>query len=278
MTIISKDQPVADIHPLAVVDSQAELAEDVRIGPFCVIGPQVKIGAGTVLENSVTVTGRVTIGERNHVHANAVIGDAPQDLSYAGGDTEVVIGNDNVFRESVTVNRGSEKEDGLTQVGSHCYFMAQSHIAHDCRVGDRVVIANNTLLGGHVHVHDDATLSGGVAVHHFTTVGSYSFVGGLARVTIDVPPYMLCEGHPARPRCINIVALKRNGFSPQAIKSLQEAHRLIYRGKARLDDARELLRASGHLVPQVNHLLNYIEMQQEGRNGRGRERLRKIAA
>lgn len=269
---------MADIHPLAVVDPSAELSEDVRVGPFCVVGPDVRIGAGTVLENSVTLTGRVRMGERNHVHAGVIIGGAPQDLTFAGVNTEVIIGDDNVFRETVTVNRGSEKEDGITSIGSQCYFMAASHVAHDCRIGDRVVMANGTLLGGHVHVHDDASLSGNVAVHHFTTVGSFSFVGGLARVTIDIPPYMLCEGHPARPRCINIVALKRNGFPPNVIKALQEAHRLIYRGKARLDDAREILRASGHLVPQVNHLLNYIEIQQEGRNGRGRERLRKIAA
>ena len=269
---------MADIHPLAAVDSQAEIAADVRIGPFCVVGPQVKIGAGTVLENNVTLTGCVTIGQRNHIHATTVIGGAPQDMSFAGSDTQGIIGDDNAFREGVTVNRATHKEDGITAIGSHCYFMAQAHIAHDCRVGDRVVMANGTMLGGHVHVHDDATLSGNAAVHHFTTIGSYSFVGGLSRVTMDVPPYMLCEGHPARPRCINIVALKRNGFPPAAIKGLQEAYRLLYRTKSRLDDAREILRANGHMAPQVNHLLAYIEIQQEGRNGRGRERMRKVAA
>ncbi len=269
---------MADIHPLAAVDPQATLAEDVHIGPFCVIGPQVEIGAGTVIENNVTLTGRVAIGQRNHIHPMAVIGGAPQDLNCPGEDTAVVIGDENVFREGVTISRGSEKEEGITHVGSQCYFMANTHIAHDCRVGDRVVMANGSVLAGHVHVHDDATLSGNVGVHHFTTIGSFSFVGGLAKVTTDIPPFMLCEGHPARPRCINIVALKRNGFSPQAIKGLQEAFRLIFRGKARLDDAREILRAGGHLVPRVNQLLAYLEIQQEGRNGRGRERLRKIAA
>ena len=269
---------MADIHTLAAVDPQAELAADVRIGPFCVIGPHVKIGAGSILENNVTVTGRVTIGERNHIHATTVIGGSPQDLSYEGADTQVIVGSNNVFREGVTINRGTEKEEGITYVGSHGYYMAQAHIAHDCHVGDRVVMANGTMLGGHVHVHDDATISGNVAVHHFTTIGSYSFVGGLSRVTMDVPPYMLCEGHPARPRCINIVALKRNNFPATAIKGLQEAYRLIYRAKARLDDAREILRSNGQLTPQVNHLLSYIEIQQEGRNGRGRERLRKVAA
>ena len=269
---------MADIHPLAAVDPQAELSAGVRIGPFCVVGPQVKIGADSILENNVTLTGRVTIGERNHIHATTVIGGTPQDLSYTDSDTQVIIGSDNVFREGATVNRGTDKEDGVTSIGDHCYFMAQAHVAHDCRVGNRVVMANGTMLGGHVHIHDDATLSGNVAVHHFTTVGSYSFVGGLSRVTMDVPPYMLCEGHPARPRCINIVALKRNDFPQLAIKGLQEAYRLIYRTKARLDDAREILRTNGRLTPQVNQLLSYLEIQQEGRNGRGRERLRKVAA
>ncbi|MCA9268525.1 MAG: acyl-ACP--UDP-N-acetylglucosamine O-acyltransferase [Planctomycetales bacterium] len=269
---------MAKIAAQAVVDPRAVLADDVEVGPFCCIGPDVSIGPGTVLANNVTLTGRVTIGAGNRIHSGVVIGDAPQDLSYRGGATQVVIGDGNVIREHVTINRGSEKEDGVTSIGSQCYLMANSHVAHDCKLGSRVVIANGTLLAGHVHVHDDVTLSGNVAIHHYATVGSYSFVGGLARVTGDIPPYMLCEGSPARPRCVNVVALKRNDFSQTAIKALQEAHRLLYRGKVRLDDAREILRSGGLLVPQVNHLLSFLEIQQEGRHGRGRERLRRMAA
>lgn len=242
------------------------------------IGPEVTVGAGSVLESNVTLTGKLTLGRDNHIHPGAVIGGPPQDLSFGGGQTQVIIGDGNTIREGVTINRASEKEDGITSIGSHCYFMAHSHIAHDCRLGDRVVIANGTLLAGHVHVHDDVTISANTAIHHFATIGSYSFIGGLARVPMDIPPYMLCDGSPARPRCINIVALKRNNFPPRVIQALQEAHRLIFRGKARLDDARDILRASGHLVPQVNHLLTFLESQHEGRHGRGRERLRRIAA
>ncbi len=258
----------------AVVDPQATIADDVEIGPFCVVGPHVTIGHGTQLENGVTLMGRVTIGEHNHLFPCVVIGGGPQDLSYRGEDTQVVIGDYNVIRESVTINRGTRKEDGITSVGSHCYLMACSHVAHDCRLGDHIVIANSTLLGGHVHIHDHATLSGGVAVHHFTTIGSYSFVSGLSRVLHDVPPYLLVDGVPTRPRCVNVVALKRNNFPDDVVAALAETHRLIYRSKVGLDHAREILRSNGSLVPAVNHLLSFIQNQQEGRHGRGRERRR----
>jgi UDP-N-acetylglucosamine acyltransferase len=258
----------------ALVDAKAEIGDDVHIGPFCVIGAGAKIGRGTRLENNVTLMGRVTIGEENHFFPGVVIGAHPQDISYRGTETQVIIGDHNILREGVTVNRASEKEDGTTRVGSYNFFMACSHIAHDCKVGDRIVMANGTLLGGHVHVHDHATLSGGIGVHHFTTIGRYSFIAGLARVIHDVPPFMLCEGHPARPRCINVVALKRRNFSAESIQCLSETHRLLYRAKVGLDHAREILRSNDKLVPAVNELLDFIQIQQEGKHGRSRERRR----
>jgi UDP-N-acetylglucosamine acyltransferase len=246
----------------------------VEIGPFCVIGPDVVIGSGTRLENSVAVMGRTAIGRFNHIFPGVVIGGEPQDLSYQGSDTQVVIGDHNTIRESVTINRGSEKEDGVTSVGDGCYLMACCHVAHDCRIGNRVVIANGTLLGGHVHIHDYATLSGGTGVHHFATIGGYSFVSGLSRVLHDVPPYMLVDGVPSRPRCVNVVALKRHEFPDADIKALSEAHRLIYRARVGLDHAREILRNEGKLIPSVTRLLSFIQCQQEGRHGRARERRR----
>jgi UDP-N-acetylglucosamine acyltransferase len=256
------------------IDPRAEIDEDVFIGPFSVVGPKVRIGRGTRLENNVTLMGRVTLGRDNHVLPGAVIGGPPQDLSYAGGDTAVEIGSHNVIRECVTINCGTEKDEGVTRIGDHNLLMACSHVAHDCQVGSHVVLTNGVLLGGHVHVHDHATLSGGAAVHHFARIGAYSFVSGLSVVRQDVPPYMLVDGMPARPRCINIVALKRNSFAPDTIHCLAEAHRLLYRAKVGLDNAREILRSNGHLVPHVNHLLGFIQEQQEGRHGRGRERRR----
>ena len=259
------------IHPAAQID------DDVEIGPFCVIGPNVRIGRGTRLENNVTLMGHVVLGKHNHLYPGAVIGGEPQDVSYSGADTKVIIGSHNIIRECVTINRGSEKEDGITRVGDHNFLMACSHVAHDCRLGNHILVTNGTLLGGHVHVHDRASISGGVAVHHYATIGSYSFVAGMSTVRQDVPPYMLVEGHPARPRCINVVALKRNSFSPDTIDSLAEAHRLLYRAKVGLDNAREILRSSGQLLPHVNHLLGFVQDQQEGRHGRGRERTRRAA-
>ena len=152
--------------------------------------------------------------------------------------------------------------------------MANVHIAHDCHLANHIVIANGTMLGGHVHVEDYASLSGSSCVHHYATIGSYSFVGGLSRVIHDVPPFILVEGQPTRPRCINVVALKRNNFSSEAICCLSETHRLIYRAKVGLDHAREILRGNDQMVPQVNQLLAFIQHQQEGRHGRARERRR----
>jgi UDP-N-acetylglucosamine acyltransferase len=258
----------------AYIDARAEIDDQVEIGPYCVIGPHVRIGKGTRLENHVTVMGHVTIGENNHIYPNVVIGGEPQDLSYRGSATRVVIGHRNTLRESVTINRATEKEEGVTTLGDDNYLMAGSHVAHDCKLGSHIVIANATLLGGHVHVHDHASMSGGVGVHHYATIGSYSFVAGVCRVQHDVPPFMLVDGTPARPRCINVVALKRNRFSPEAIEGVAEAHRLLYRAKVGLEHAREILRGNQQLVPQVVDLLSFVQSQQEGKHGRARERRR----
>src|SRR5258708_30194094 len=179
------------IHPRAEIDT------DVEIGPFCVIGPNVRIGRGTRLENNVTLMGRVSLGEHNHLWPGVVIGGEPQDISCRGSDTQVTIGDHNIIRECVTINRGTEKEEGVTSVGSHNFLMACSHVAHDCRLGNHIVIANGTLLGGHVHVHDHASLSGAVAVHHYASIGSYCFISGGSPVPPAVPPFMLVEGAPA---------------------------------------------------------------------------------
>lgn len=264
----------AKIASSATVDPRAQLADDVEIGPGCVIGPEVSIGRGTILKSNITLTGIVAIGEENRIFPNVVIGEEPQDLSYLGSPTRVEIGDHNVIREGVTINRGTEKEDGLTSLGSHCYLMANAHVAHDCRIGDRAILCNGTLLGGHVRVQDCVTLSGNVAVHHFVTIGAYSFVGGLSRVQHDVPPYMLLEGSPARPRCVNVVGLKRNDFSSDAVAALTEAFKLLYRSRVGVDHAREILRGHGRLIPQVNLLLNFVQEQTEGRHGRARDKRR----
>jgi UDP-N-acetylglucosamine acyltransferase len=262
------------IADTACVDPRAELADDVEIGPYCVVGPDVKVGRGTRLIGHVVISGVTTIGEGNVIHPFAVIGGEPQDVSYRGTPTRVEVGDHNVIREGVTINRGSEKEDGATRVGSHNFLMATSHVAHDCRLDDRITIANGTMLGGHVHVESYASLSGGIAVHHYSTIGAYSFVGGQSRIYHDVPRYMLVDGNPSRVRCINVVGLKRNGFSAKGIDSLHEAHRLIYRARMSARHAAEILESHGHLTEEVRRLLEFIEAQQQGKHGRARERWR----
>ncbi len=264
----------AEIHPTAVVDPRAELAADVRVGPSCVISGEAVIGPGTVLENHVTIMGRVVIGARNRIYPNCVIGGEPQDISYRGTSTRVEIGDDNTIREGVTINRASEKEEGVTAIGNGTFLMAACHVAHDCRIGDQVTIANGTLLGGHVRIHSRASLSGAVAVHHWTTIGSWAFVAGLSRVLHDVPPFMLSEGAPARPRCINVVALKRGGFDRDTIEAIAEAHRLLYRAKVGLEPARDILSSQGPLRPAVEELFGFLARQQEGRHGRARDQRR----
>jgi UDP-N-acetylglucosamine acyltransferase len=255
----------------AWVDPRAEIDEEVVIGPFCVIGAGARIGRGTRLMNNVTLMGNVALGQDNVLFPNVVIGAEPQDISYRGGDTCVEIGDGNTFREGVTVNRASEKEDGVTRIGDHNFLMGNCHVAHDCKLGSHILIANGSLLAGHVHVHDYASISGGVAVHQFVTVGGYCFISALSRALHDVPPFMLVEGIPARPRCINIVALKRNDFSAERVEPIASAHRLLYRSKVGLNHAREILRSNDQLTPDVEQLLAFIEGQHVGKHGRGRE-------
>lgn len=262
------------IADTACVDPRAELADDVEVGPYCVIGPDVKIGRGTRLISHVCLMGVTTLGEFNTISPFAVLGGDPQDISYRGTATRVELGDHNIIREGVTINRGSEKEDGVTRLGSHCFLFATSHVAHDCKLGDHITIANGSMLGGHVHVESFANISGGVAVHHYVTVGGYSFIGGQSRIYHDVPRYMLVDGNPSKVRCINVVGLKRRGITPEGIDALHEAHRLVYRAKMTLVQASEILASHGHLTAEVKNLLDFIADQQAGKHGRGRERFR----
>jgi UDP-N-acetylglucosamine acyltransferase len=263
------------IADTACVDPRAELADDVEIGPYCVIGPDVKIGRATRLIAHVCIVGVTSLGAENVVHRFAILGGDPQDVSYHGTATRLEIGDHNILRESVTINRGSEKEAGLTRLGSHNFLMAASHVAHDCHLGDHVTIANGSLLAGHVHVESHANISGGVAVHHYATIGGYSFIGGQSRIIHDVPRYMLVDGNPSRVRCINVVGLKRNGIGTEGIESLHEAHRLVFRAKMTIRHAAEILESHGHNTPEVQSLFEFLQTQQDGKHGRGRERWRK---
>lgn len=265
------------IAQTAVVDPRAKLGKNVRIGHFSVIGPDVTIGDNTLIDEHVVICGVTSIGEDNHIFPGCVIGSAPQDTTYSDAATRVEIGHGNTFREHCTVNRGTEKEQGLTRIGDNNFFMIGTHIAHDCVLGDRIVLANNCLLGGHVHVGNDVTVSGGVAVHHFASIGQLSFVGGMSRVLQDIPPFMLCDGDPARPRSANVVGLRRHDYPTEDIQALSQAYKLLYRSRIGIDNARIELMGSGPIRPVIKHLFDFIDHTIGGRNGRGRDRRRSAA-
>ncbi|MCA9061236.1 MAG: acyl-ACP--UDP-N-acetylglucosamine O-acyltransferase [Planctomycetaceae bacterium] len=269
------------ISPLSQVDPAARIADGVTIGPFCVVGPDVSIGSGSVLHSHVVLMGNTCVGENNAFWPGCVIGGDPQDVSYQKSGTRISIGDQNIFREGVTVNRGAEKEDGVTRIGHHNMFMANSHIAHNCRIFDHVILVNGVLLGGHVHVQDGAIVSGNSVVHHFSTVGRLSFVSGGCRVPHDIPPFMLAAGsdNPTL-KTINIVGMRRAGISESTIDLVREAFRLLYRRNRPLDEVRCQFeeQLDGVIPIEVSQLLTFIENQRKGKLGRAREAVRKEPA
>jgi len=265
------------ISPLAHVDPRAEIAEGVEIGPFCIIGPDVSLGEGCRLEGQVTISGHTRIGARNRFFAGSVIGGEPQDIGYSGSATRTEIGDDNTFREGVTVNRGADKEDGLTRIGNSNFLMANSHVGHNCHVHSHAILCNGVLLAGHVHVHDYAIISGNSVVHQFATLGTGSFISGGCRAPQDVPPFMLSAGSD-NPEIVsvNTVGMRRRGIADHAIRQVQQAFKLLFREHKKLSDVRTALieKSGGTLSMEVINLLNFVEWSARGRNGRGREALR----
>jgi UDP-N-acetylglucosamine acyltransferase len=265
------------IHPTAVVESGARVHATADIGPFCVLGPKVTIGPGTKLLHSVTVLGRTTIGARNVIHPYAVLGGDPQDLKFRGEDSVTVIGDENVIREGVTINKGTLGGGSETIVGNRNYLMASCHVAHDTIIEDHCILANGSLLAGHIRVESYAIISGWVAVHHFVTIGQHAFIGGCSRINQDAPPYMITQGFAGEVRGVNSVGLRRRGFRPDVINALREAHRLVWRsGLPKPDALGELERRSGH-VPEIRTLIEFLRASDRGRMGRARE-LRTTAA
>ncbi|QDU46253.1 Acyl-[acyl-carrier-protein]--UDP-N-acetylglucosamine O-acyltransferase [Symmachiella dynata] len=262
------------ISAMASVDPQAIIGADVQIGPFCVIGPGVQIGDRTKLISHVAIHGPTTIGTDNCFHPTAVIGGDPQDLSFSGAETRLEIGNGNTFREGVTVNRGAEKEEGVTRIGNNNMLMANSHVAHNCQIANNVILVNGVLLGGHVQVQDNVIISGNSVVHHFSTLGTLSFIGGLSRVPHDVPPYMMwVGGDDSRVRTINIVGMQRRGISNETIRIIKKMQRLIYRDCKKIEFVAETLHEQlGNDWPaEVTNLMDFLGHGGGGRQGRRRE-------
>lgn len=261
------------ISPLAVIDPQAKLADDVEVGPFCVIGPQVTVGGGCRLLNHVTLAGVTTIGRDNLFHPNCVIGGAPQDKKYKGAPTRLEIGNDNVIREAVTIHTGTEKGGGITRVGNNNLLMVNAHIGHDVQLGSNCIIANNVMVAGHVIIGDAVAIMGGVGIHHFVTIGDYAYLGGAARIHHDVPPFVKVDGAD-QVRGLNSIGLKRGGFSDQDIEALEEACRLLFYREKPFSVAMAEIESNNGTNPHIRRLVQFLRNRDEGRHGRFLESLR----
>jgi len=242
---------MAVIHPSAIVERGAELADSVTVGPYSVIGPHVRIGAGTTIGAHCVLEGRTTLGQDNRVFQFASLGAAPQDKKYAGEPTELVIGDRNTIREFTTFNVGTAQDVGVTRIGNDNWIMAYVHIAHDCQVGSQTILANNATLGGHVHLGDWVFVGGLTGIHQFVKVGAHAMAGFASAVTQDVPPFMMVDGNPLAVRGFNIEGLRRRGFGSERIAAVKQMHRLLYRSGLTFEQAREQIAALAESAPMA---------------------------
>lgn len=250
------------IHSTAIVEPGARLGANVSVGPWSYIGADVEIGDNCVIGPHVVVRGPTRMGQGNRVFQFSSIGEDCQDKKYAGEPTELIIGDNNVFRESTTIHRGTIQDNSLTQIGNDNLFMAYVHVAHDCMIGDHNILANATTLAGHVHVGDYVILGGFTGVHQFCKIGSHAFTAVSSVVVQDVPPYVMAQGHNAVPRTINSEGLRRRGFSAEQIKTIKRAYKMLYRQGLTLSDALQQMRVMG--APELDSLIRFIEQSQRG--------------
>jgi len=251
------------IHTTAIIDPAAQIGEGCEIGPYCVIGPGVEIGPECWLQHHVSVSGPSRIGRGNRFFAFSSIGQQTQDLKYLGEPTYLSIGDGNCFREFTTVHRGTAPES-VTRIGDRGNFLAYSHIAHDCIVGNSVIFSNNGTLAGHVEVGDFAVIGGLCAVHQFCRIGAYALTGGCSKIVQDVPPFMIADGNPASVRSYNKVGLERQGFSPEVQRQIKEAYRIIYRSELNLQQAIQQMRADLPESPEITQLIAFISNSPRG--------------
>lgn len=254
---------MSHIHPTAIIDSAAELGAEVEIGPYCVIGPHVQIGDGAKLMSHVVVDGHTRLGARCTVFPFASIGQQTQDLKYRGGTTRVEVGERTTIREYVTINSATSDGD-VTSVGSGCHIMAYAHIAHDCRVGNEVIIANCGTLAGHVTVEDQVILGGLSAVHQFVRIGRLSIIGGCSKVVQDIPPFMTADGNPLRIRAINAIGLERKNVPAEIQRQIKMAHRILYRDDLATSKAIERLDAELEPSAEIRHLIDFVKASERG--------------
>lgn len=252
------------IHPTALIDPRAELASDVRVGPYSIIGPEVRVGAGAEIGAHVVLEGRVRVGARGRVGHGAIIGGVPQDLKFREGTpVGVALGDDTVVREYVTIHRATH-EGHDTVVGRHCLIMASSHVAHDCVLGDHVIVINYAGLTGHITVGDRVTIGGLTGIHPFSRIGTYAYIGGCSKVTQDVPPFVIADGAPAVARGVNVVGMRRGGIDAASRRRVQTAFRLLYRSGIAPGSAVKRVRAELGDHPLVAQLVEFVETAKRG--------------
>lgn len=256
---------MSKIHPTAIIDKEAEIAETATVGPYCVIGPKVFIDEGTILGAHVVIHSHTKIGKHCQIYSFASLGAPPQDLKYKGEETWVKIGDNNIIREYVTVNRGTAGGGGVTSIGNNNLLMAYAHVAHDCKIGNHVVLANVATLAGHVEVEDHAIIGGIVAIHQFVRIGAYAILGGASSTVKDIPPYVMASGPRAKLYGLNIVGLKRHGFASDVIKALKKAYKIIIHSPMTLKKALALVKSDPiYNIPEVRHLVEFVEHTKQG--------------
>lgn len=246
------------IDPRAIVHINAELAPDVKVGPYSIIGPDVQIDAGSEIGPHVVINGPTTIGKDNTIYQFASIGEDPQDKKYADELTRLEIGDRNIIREFCTMHRGTQQDQGVTLIGDDNLFMAYTHVAHDCVVGNHVIMANGASIAGHVHVDDHAILGGFTLVHQFTQIGEFSFSAMGSAITQDVPPYVMVGGRPTRPHGINSVGMERNGKSPEVIRQIRKAYKILYKNNLRLEDAIEEMEDMAGESNELSNMVSFL--------------------
>ncbi|MBM3245321.1 MAG: acyl-ACP--UDP-N-acetylglucosamine O-acyltransferase [Candidatus Omnitrophica bacterium] len=252
-----------NIHKTAIVSGKAKLAEGTEVGPYAIITDNVTIGEGTKVGARCLIDGNTFIGKRCEIFTGAVIGTRPQDLKYKGEKSILEIGDNNIIREYCTFNPGTSDE-GKTRVGNNNLFMAYSHVAHDCVVGNNCIIANNGTLAGHVTIEDKAVVGGLVAIHQFVTIGTLSIIGGCSKVVQDIPPYSTCDGHPARVYGLNLVGLRRNNLSRESIHELNHAYKVLFNSGLPIKHALEALEKEGRKCGEVEYLVAFIKKSSRG--------------
>ena len=257
-----------NIHPTALVDPNAKLANGVTVGPYCIIGPDVEVGEGTEFGPHCVVDGHTVIGRDNTFYRFCSVGGMPQDKKYAGEPTRLEIGDGNMFREYVTLNTGTVQDVGTTRLGSNNWVMAYVHVAHDCQIGSHTILANGVQMGGHVHVGDWAIVGGLAAVHQFGKIGAHAMVGGSSALHKDVPPYVMGSGNPCVPVGMNVEGLKRRGFSSDAISAVRQAYKILYRRGLSLDEARSQIReqcaVGADVEKALTTLLEFLDTSERG--------------